>query len=1367
MSGSFIPETFKSASGQPVTQDNRVARIRFEDRKVRYETIKSILEVPAPARVCDFETEADSHTFVAGDGFIVSNCSMAKHAISIYHSAYMARFDTTVRVMAYPSRPLFETQISRQLRLTDYPAGDTVIVAIMTYGGYNQEDALIFNRASLDAGKFRNVIYRSYTSVEQRITGIEERIGLPADIKPEDIHLYSALDEYGVAVPGRKVVSGQIIIAKTRLHKRTDKPEKLGTTEKANTVLGPSEDGIVHSVLVDKNPDGNKIVRVRIRQMRTPEIGDKLACASSDHEVLTWIRGWIPIDQLTLNDQVAIMNAQGQLEYEHPSAIHVYDHDGDMYLVESQQVELCVTLNHRMYIQKRDKKVFELVQASEIVGKRVKYKKNVVNAFPDVPTFDLPAHQANTKAGLTNFAPKTLPMDEWLVFLGIWIAEGCADDVHVYIAAYKQRVKDALTACCNVLGLTVNQYWDKKTPGYHRWTITDHQLASYLQQLSVGSTNKRLPGWCFCLSERQSRLLLGGLMLGDGHVSQGNCNTYYTSSKGLADDVTVLALHSGWSGNMFKRFEAGHSVWLERDQNYITTTADGYTITIVKTKNEPQMNHGHAKKQHGQSEGIIHYTGKVYCCTVSSGVFYVRRNGKACWTGNSRHAQKSTVGMIFSPEDMPTTIDGVRPDVIINPHCCTGDTLVTCQSGVSRPISRMELEGGDLVWSWNEKNQGLMVARQTEMVSKGEREVLRLTLEDGRTLKCTPEHKILTVTDGEYKYIEAEKIDMTNSRIVMGLEGAVDDPTEEDRLIERAWKLKCEEHDFSMIDVVERERTLAFARLLGLVCSDGSVSDGLNGIEVIASLGHEIDCQSMIDDIALITGKRPKYNFDARESRETFGIHIPAELARSIGHLPGMTIGKRSGQDAMWPKFLLANDCPKSILREFLGGLFGGDGHAPHLARQQYMDSSLDMDRENHKTVDLVPVKFSQHICKTHLNSMSDKMKQLCDMLYRVGILRVNLEGPFEERYATSSYRPKDYKENPRVEFVLRIKSIPEFTKLVGFRYCIQKSCMLTAANSYCRYQESVKDQYEEILRRARDLYVNDQMTQGKALAQAIKESTDNRGVINAYYAKPSIHMFRNRLPNENFRTKKFDYKQVDDVVVFLKKIGCLPWFDNNQSSRKHYVVSREMNFVPTFSLKLLDRRSIGVQEVFDISVAGNESFVAGGAVIGNCVPTRMTIAKLIEFITSKVAALQGERINATAFRPFSVDEFKRNLVQYGYNEYGNEVLMNPNGKKYQAQIYFGPCYYQALRHQVKDKFQMRSRGAVRPITMQPIHGRKQGGAIRSTGLSRETKSRLVCSVAGNTSWSGNVFKLPVLSHSGNRVMAPRKTWWYRHNRVD
>ncbi|GAG54494.1 unnamed protein product, partial [marine sediment metagenome] len=120
-------------------------------------------------------------------------------------------------------------------------------------------------------------------------------------------------------------------------------------------------------------------------------------------------------------------------------------------------------------------------------------------------------------------------------------------------------------------------------------------------------------------------------------------------------------------------------------------------------------------------------------------------------------------------------------------------------------------------------------------------------------------------------------------------------------------------------------------------------------------------------------------------------------------------------------------------------------------------------------------------------------------------------------------------------------------------------------------------------------------------------------------------------------------------------------------------------------------------------------------------IPSRMTIAKLIEIVSSKFATFSGERVNATAFRKFNTKEFMENLKQYGYAPSGKERLFSGfTGKSLEALIFTGPCYYQALRHHVQDKIQMRSRGAVKATSRQPTGGRAIKGGQRFGEMERD-----------------------------------------------
>ena len=595
--------------------------------------------------VSDFETEESTHTMIAGEGFVTHNCTMGKQALSIYHSNYNERFDTTAKVFT---------------GLSEMPAGETVTIAFLPWRGWGQEDNFIFNKSAVEQGLFRYIKYITKKTTLKK-ADFTERFGRPKPKKGEPEDRYENIGLDGLPIVGSVMKQGQCVIGK--LTTQTSKKDGPREEENTSVYIGLSEDGIVERVLVTKNEEGMDTVKVRLRQVRSPEAGDKF-CLTPDHDVLTENRGWIPIADLTKDDKVATLEESG-LVYQHPQEVVSFQHTGEIYHVKSQQVELSVTPDHRMYIKKRGKETFELDLAKNISGKRVNYKKNAFWNVADKEYFDLPATIKNYKGKTYLYPQRQMHMDDWITLFGIWMAEGWADELAVTIASNKPRVVEALTKCCNNLGISSTNYSDK-------WRIDDRQIADYFLPLSVGATNKSLPKWCFDLSPRQSQLLLQSMMLGDGYVTNSSTWRYFTSSIALANDVSVIALHAGWSANLYLREEAGAE--REIEGRILKTTAAAYVLTINRTKNEPQMNHGHTKTQHGQSEFWEFYNGPVYCCTVPSGVFYVRKNGKPVWTGNSpRHAQKGTIGILVDEADMPyvddpnSPMDGMRPSIIVNP----------------------------------------------------------------------------------------------------------------------------------------------------------------------------------------------------------------------------------------------------------------------------------------------------------------------------------------------------------------------------------------------------------------------------------------------------------------------------------------------------------------------------------------------------------------------------------------------------------------------------------------------------------------------------------------------------------------------------
>ena len=123
-----------------------------------------------------------------------------------------------------------------------------------------------------------------------------------------------------------------------------------------------------------------------------------------------------------------------------------------------------------------------------------------------------------------------------------------------------------------------------------------------------------------------------------------------------------------------------------------------------------------------------------------------------------------------------------------------------------------------------------------------------------------------------------------------------------------------------------------------------------------------------------------------------------------------------------------------------------------------------------------------------------------------------------------------------------------------------------------------------------------------------------------------------------------------------------------------------------------------------------------------HAIPSRMTIAHLIECLLSKVGALSGETGSATPFDDtITVTQISNWLAQHGFQKRGFEVMYNGHtGKKLAAQIFLGPTYYQRLRHMVDDKIHARARGPLQILTRQPVEGRARDGGLRFGEMERD-----------------------------------------------
>jgi len=207
-------------------------------------------------------------------------CAMGKQAIGIYVSNFHKRMDKTAYVLNYTMRPLVDTRIMNMMKLNDLPCGNQVIVAIMTHGGYNQEDSILVNKGSIDRGLFHATIYHTEKDEDKKINGEEELRVKPNPNITRNMKFgnYDKINQMGVIDENEIINDKDIIISKIvviKEHKNDN--SKIIKYEDQSKSHRTTEECYVDKNYIDRNGDGYTFCKVRIRAMRKPTIGDKFS----------------------------------------------------------------------------------------------------------------------------------------------------------------------------------------------------------------------------------------------------------------------------------------------------------------------------------------------------------------------------------------------------------------------------------------------------------------------------------------------------------------------------------------------------------------------------------------------------------------------------------------------------------------------------------------------------------------------------------------------------------------------------------------------------------------------------------------------------------------------------------------------------------------------------------------------------------------------------------------------------------------------------------------------------------------------------------------------------------------------------------
>lgn len=354
-------------------------------------------------------------------------------------------------------------------------------------------------------------------------------------------------------------------------------------------------------------------------------------CYDDKTEILTK-DGWKSYLTVTMDDEFATLNANGEFEWQHANAVNISKYNGNMLLGKSRRANMCVTPNHKVYCKTDKRVIWSKVLASDAAQcDRVCLRTRCDGYIADEITIDQPCFVLD---GTVRKPKKFIPLDMFVEFMAWFLSKGCiqrkrgkpegVDIAQSKKSPYRQDIIDLLED----MG-----YEPKEWKSGFSIVVYDVRLGNYCDQFGHAG-DKFIPRWLKNLPEEYLELFLDTYIKGDGYWDSPNTYRISTKSKRMMNDIMEIGAKLGYGVRCIHKGKPG---------------PDGvYVISLQHSGVMPSI-----YKRHWS---VVPYNGMVWCPSTPNGIVLTRREGFVCWNGNSelwgfaqRHKERMWTEMTIPP----------------------------------------------------------------------------------------------------------------------------------------------------------------------------------------------------------------------------------------------------------------------------------------------------------------------------------------------------------------------------------------------------------------------------------------------------------------------------------------------------------------------------------------------------------------------------------------------------------------------------------------------------------------------------------------------------------------------------------------------